>query len=357
MVSIQKSLSLRCDGISDRNCGITLSIPFNFVNGGEILYNCQKAWLESKGKETNAMARELFIYLNGDIMEEGQARISPFDRGFLWGDGVYEITPCFNRRLYRLPDHLERLYRSLRYVRIDPGMKKEEMEKVTLDLLQTNISRLEEEGIYRVGHWVTRGMDSTTMAAREAGPATVFIFWRRTKIETFAHFYAEGVKLAVVPTHRTPPQCVETRAKVTSKMNQILAELDADASGALSLMLDIYGNVAENSTANFFIVRDGVLWTPPERNILEGITRKAVIEFAMRLGIPFQERNFTIYDIAQAEEFFLTTSSGCIMPVREVDGYRPKAPVPGPITRRLMNAFIEETGFDFYKYLKTASKS
>jgi branched-subunit amino acid aminotransferase/4-amino-4-deoxychorismate lyase len=75
------------------------------------------------------MGRELFIYLNGDIMEESQARISPFDRGFLWGDGVYEITPCFNRRLYRLPDHLARLYRSLRYVRIDPGMKREEIEK------------------------------------------------------------------------------------------------------------------------------------------------------------------------------------------------------------------------------------
>jgi branched-chain amino acid aminotransferase len=140
-------------------------------------------------------------------------------------------------------------------------------------------------------------------------------------------------------------------------MNQILAELDADASGALSLMLDINGNVAENSTANFFIVRDGVLWTPPDRNILEGITRKAVFEFALRLGIPFQERNLTMYDIAQAEEFFLTTSSACAMPVREVDGYRPKAPVPGPITRRLMNAFIEETGFDFTRRVRTASKS
>jgi len=293
------------------------------------------------------MSRERFVYLNGQILEESQAVISPFDRGFLWGDGVYEITPCFNRRLYRLADHLERLYRSLRYVRIDPGMSREELEKATLALLEANFPRLEEHGLCRVGHWVTRGMDTPGMAARDAGPPTVLIFWRPAGAETFAKNYTEGVRLTVVPTRRIPPQCVETRAKVTSKMNQILAELDADASGAVSLMLDIYGNVAENSVANFFIVRDGVLWTPPERNILEGITRKVVFELASKLGIPLVERNFTIYDIAQAEEFFITSSAVCAMPVREIDGFRPKAPVPGPITKRLIEAFIEETGFDF----------
>jgi branched-chain amino acid aminotransferase len=291
-----------------------------------------------------------YVYLNGQMVKEDQARLSPFDRGFLWGDGVYEITPCFNRRLYRLADHLERLYRSLRYVRIDPGMNRTEMEKATLALLDANVPHLEEKSIYKVGHWVTRGMDNPSMAAREAGPPTVFIFWRPVNIGPVAKMYAEGVRLVIVPTRRVPPQCVETRAKITSKMNQILAELEADVNGALSLMLDVDGNVAENAIANFFIVRNGVLWTPPERNVLEGITRKVVFELATKLGIPYEERNFTIYDLAQAEEFFLTTSASCALPVREVDGYRPKAPVPGPITQRLMNAFAEETGFNFLRY-------
>ena len=228
-------------------------------------------------------------------------------------------------------------------------MTMEALEKSTLALLDANLPRLEEHGVYRVGHWVTRGMDTPGMAARDAGPATVFIFWRPTKVESFAKNYTEGARVTVVPTRRIPPQCVETRAKVTSKMNQILAELDADVSGALSLMLDIDGNVAENSVANFFMVRDGALWTAPERNILEGITRKVVFELASKLGIPLQERNFTLYDIAQGEEFFLTSSAVCAMPVREVDGFRPKASVPGPITKRLIEAFIEETGFDFVK--------
>jgi branched-chain amino acid aminotransferase len=293
------------------------------------------------------MSPELLVYLNGQIMEERQARVSPFDRGFLWGDGVYEITPCFNGRLFRLSDHLERLSRSLRYIRIDPGMTMEALEKTTLSLFEANLPRLEAHGLYKVGHWVTRGMDTPGMAARHAGPATVFIFWRPVDVAALAGSYKEGIKLSVVPTRRVPPQCVETRAKITSKMNQILAELEADVHGAQSLMLDIHGNVAENSVANFFIVRDGVLWTPPERNILEGITRKVVFELASKLGIPLQERNFTLYDIAQAEEFFLTSSAVCAMPVREVDGFRPKAPVPGPVTKRLIEGFIKETGFDF----------
>jgi branched-chain amino acid aminotransferase len=292
------------------------------------------------------MSFDLLVYLNGEIIEESRARISPFDRGFLWGDGVYEITPCFHRKLYRLRDHLERLFRSLRYVRIDPGKSLQDLEQATLALLDANYSRLKPRGIYRAGHWVTRGPDAPGMAARDAGPPTVFICWRPVDTGGLARRYAEGIRLTIVPTRRVPPQCLEPRAKVTSKMNQILAELDAEARGAQSLMLDIHGNVAENSVANFFMVRDGALWTPPDRNILEGVTRKVVFEMASRLGLPLVERDFTVYDLAQAEEYFITSSAVCALPVREIDGFRPRASVPGPITRRLMAAFAEETGLD-----------
>jgi branched-subunit amino acid aminotransferase/4-amino-4-deoxychorismate lyase len=139
---------------------------------------------------------------------------------------------------------------------------------------------------------------------------------------------------------------------VTSKLNQILAELEADVTNSLSLMLDIYGNVAENAIANFFIVKENGLLTPPALNVLEGITRKAVFELSSRLKIPFAERNITLYDIAQAEEFFLTSSVSCVTPVQEVNGILPKSEVPGPITQRLMSAFVDATGFDFLKKRK-----
>ncbi len=295
------------------------------------------------------MVQELYCYLNGKIVKESEAALSPFDRGFLWGDGVYEITPCFNRRLYRFEDHLDRLYRSLRYVRIDLGMSREEVKKLTLDLQEMNLPHLEGEGVYRVGHWVTRGVDTPSMAARAAGPPTLFIFWRPVVMEAVERGLVDGVRLAIVPTRRVPPQCLEPRAKVTSKLNQILAELEADAMNSLSLMLDIHGNVAENSIANFFIVKEGVLWTPPAQNILEGVTRSVVFELSSRLEIPVEERHFSLYDLAQSEEFFITSSAACITPVREVNGIRPSSPVPGPVTKRLMSAFAEETGFELFK--------
>ena len=300
------------------------------------------------------MSSEPLIYLNGDVIEAADARISPFDRGFLWGDGVYEITPCFDGQLYRLSEHLDRLYRSLRYVRIDPGMDQAAMEAATLEALAANAQRLEPGGMYRVGHWITRGVDTNSMGARAAQPATVMIFFRPVDVATIARNQASGVRLSVTATRRNPPECIEARAKVTSKMNQILAELDAASNDALSLMLDIHGNVAENSVANFFIVRNGAVWTPPERNILEGVTRLAVIELCEKLNIPFEERNFTMYDVSQADECFLTSSAICAMPVREIDSFQPRLGVPGPITGRLIAAFADETGFDFAKLPKAA---
>ena len=295
------------------------------------------------------MADRPLLYLNGETYEEADAKISPFDRGFLWGDGVYEVTPCFGTELFRLDDHIDRLYRSLRYVQIDPGMDRAAMTQATLDLLAANVAagRIEAGAMYRCGHWVTRGTDVSSHAAAASTAATVLIFFRRAEAEAIAQSQAEGIKLVVTPTRRSSPASIEARAKVTSKMNQILAELDAGAHGGVSLMLDLDGYVSENSSANFFMARDGVLITPPEGNILEGVTRKVVFELAGELGIPVEEKLFTLYDIAQADEYFLTSSAICAMPVRQVDRHLPRAGIPGPITGRLIDAFAQVTGYDF----------
>ncbi|MBT4906251.1 MAG: hypothetical protein HOK98_04385 [Rhodospirillaceae bacterium] len=293
------------------------------------------------------MTGDPLIYLNGDIVETADARISPFDRGFLWGDGVYEVTPCFGDELYRLEDHIDRLYRSLRYVRIDPGLTPAEMTEATEKLLAANADRLGANAMYRVGHWITRGEDTPSMRVHAAGPGTVMIFFRPVDTAAIARNYAEGVTLTVSSVRRNPPECVETRAKVTSKMNQILAELDAASRDSLPLMLDLDGNIAETSVANFFLVRDGVVWTAPERNILEGVTRKVLFELCERLDIPLEEKLFTMYDVAQAEECFITSSAICATPVSSVDGFAPKLDIPGPITTRLIDAFAADTGYDF----------
>ncbi|MBO6784315.1 MAG: aminotransferase class IV [Alphaproteobacteria bacterium] len=287
------------------------------------------------------------VYLNGEILDADAARISPFERGFMWGDGIYEVTPCFGGRPYRLEDHIDRLYRSLRYVRIDVGFGPDQMRSETERMLEANGDLLESAPQFRIGHWVTRGGDPFVPAHLAEGPPTVFIYLQKVETGSTVRNLETGVRLSVTTTRRNPPECIETRAKVTSKMNQLLAELDAGARDALSLMLDLDGNVSENSVANFFIARDGVLWTAPERNILEGVTRKVVFELCERLSIPVEERLFTMYDVAQADEFFITSSGVCAMPVSAVDDFLPRHPVPGPLTERLIEAFAADTGLDF----------
>ncbi len=292
------------------------------------------------------MSHELLLALNGSILAERDVRISPFDRGFLWGDGVYEVTACYDGVLFRLDDHIERLSRSLRYVQIDPGVGLDEIRRETLLLLDANRDRLERGGLYRVGHWVTRGEDAPSLRARDAGPPTRLVFFRPVDIESVVRARRDGVILSVAPTRRNSPEAIEPRAKVTSKMNQILAELDAAAHEALALMLDLDGNVAEHATANLFIVRDGALCTAPGRNILEGVTRTVVLELARRLGIPAAERTFSLYDLAQADEIFLTATTSGVTPVRRVDRFVPRAPVPGPVTKTLLGAYAQECGYD-----------
>jgi branched-chain amino acid aminotransferase len=287
------------------------------------------------------------LYLNGEIVEESRARLSPFDRGFLWGDGVYEITPCFNGKAFRLEDHLDRLYRSLRYVQVEPPLSQGEMEEATNSVMAANSALLDSSPICKLGHWITRGEDPLGAMTPHAGATVCIICWPAGSNEVRGEDFRKGVKLVVVATRRNPPESLDPRAKVISKMNQILAELDAKGTKALPLMLDTRGFVAESSIANFYIVRDGIIWTPTGRNILHGVTRKVLLELADRLGIKVVETDFTMDDVGQAEEFFLTHSSVCVLPVRQVDRYTPVAEVPGPVTTLLMKAFAEETGIDF----------
>jgi branched-chain amino acid aminotransferase len=292
------------------------------------------------------VADDLLLYLNGEILAERDAHISPFDRGFLWGDGVYEITPVLNGRLFHLDDHLQRLERSLRYVQIEPPLDIAGIKDVTLRLMDANADRLTPDSMYRLGHWVTRGEDTPTFAALDAGPSTLMIFLRPVDVAALAETQRTGIRLAVTPTHRNSPQSIETRAKVTSKINQTLAELDAAAHNAQALMLDLNGNISEHAISNFFLVRDGEVWTPPDRNILEGVTRKVIIELAAELDITLLERDMTLYDIAQADEYFISSSAVGLMPVNAIDRYRPIAAIPGPITQRLMTAYAHHASFD-----------
>jgi branched-subunit amino acid aminotransferase/4-amino-4-deoxychorismate lyase len=165
---------------------------------------------------------------------------------------------------------------------------------------------------------------------------------------SFARFYKIGVSLITPGIRHTPPQCVEPRVKTVSRLNLVLAELEAQQADpeAYALLLDLEGNITEYTSGNFFIVRQGCLITPFERTSLGGIARETVLEFAEELGIPTREADITPYDACNADEAFLTSTSKCILPVGRLNGIGIGATVPGPVTRRLLETWSARVEVD-----------
>ena len=290
------------------------------------------------------------VYLNGEFVPEDEAKVSIFDRGFNAGDGIYEATRTFNHKLFRLDEHLDRLFRSLSYVRIDCGLDLAAMERATEEVVARNMHLLGAGDDYTVWHVITRGerLPSTNRGA------TVVIFAKPVEFHRFARHYIDGIVLVTPATRRIPPQCLEAKAKITNKMNHTMAAFEARQAdpNAVPLMLDLDGNITETDTTNFFFISRGRLCTPTERNVLGGITRQALFELAAGLGIEVVEGDFTPYDVYTADEAFLSGTSGCIQPVRSLNGAAVGGAdvggdLPGPVTMRLIHAWNEMIGYDY----------
>ncbi|MFQ5895325.1 MAG: aminotransferase class IV [Nitrospinota bacterium] len=292
---------------------------------------------------------EMVVYLNGEFLPESGARLSLYDRGFIFGDAVYDVARTFGHQPFKLRQHIERLYRSLHYTRIEAGLSLEEMEEKTLELLDRNRPLFDPRRDYRICHWISRGINPPSYSIEECGPATVSIFNFPLPAERWAHKYREGTRLLTSSVRRTPPECIDPQGKINNKMNHILADLQVAAAdrGAEALMLDIRGRVAETPHANIFVVRAGRLLTPPLENVLAGVSRATVLELAARLGIPASEEHLTPFDIYLAEEALITSTGYSLLPVASLDGRAIGKEVPGPITRRLTEAWCQMVECDF----------
>ncbi len=290
---------------------------------------------------------ERIVYLNGAFVPESQAKVSVLDSGFNAGDGVYDVTRTFDQRPFRLREHTERLFRSLQYTRIDCGLSCEEMEKITLQVLDRNKPQLRANEDLALWQVVSRGVRSSR-GNRVAGGATVTVYSVIVNFPEFASFYVEGAPIVIPSTRRIPPECLESKAKITNKMNHNMASFEAKQVDprAIPLMLDIDGNLSETSAHNFFLVVNGKLCTPSDRNVLGGITKEAVFGLARQLGLEIVEGNFTPYDLYTAEEAFLASTSPTFVPVRTVNGAKIGKGAPGPITLRLIGAWNQMVGMD-----------
>lgn len=279
------------------------------------------------------MAR--LVYLDGALVPDSEAKVSVFDHGLLYGDGVFEGIRGYSGRIFRLTEHVERLYESARSIALEPPMTPQEMEGIVVDTVRAN--NLRDCYIRLV---VTRGVGDLGLDPRKCPRPTVFCI--ADKITLFpAELYEKGLAVMSVSFRRTAPDALSPRVKSLNYLNNIMGKLLGNLAGVPEIiMLNPEGYVVEGSGDNIFIVHKGELITPPRYlGILEGITRKAVIELARSMGIGVREEPFALHDLYVADEAFLTGTAAEVVPVVAADGRRIASGAPGPITKKLMAAF------------------
>ena len=287
---------------------------------------------------------EYTIWHNGEFIPRDQGKIPMTDRGFRLGDVVFDTSRTFNGTVFRLRDHLDRLYRSLKYTRIDPPTTIDELERVTLEVVERNESAREPGDDYMVSHMVTRG-EGGTLHQKDHN---IVVWIDPLGWERYARYYRQGVPVVIPKTRSLSPAQLDPKVKHYSRLPSILADIEAaDVDpDSLALMLDLDGNISEGSGSNFFLVSDGVLKTPDDRSILKGVSRMTVLELAKQLEIPTSEEDLQPYDLYNADEAFMSTTPFCMAPIAKADNRQVGEAVPGPITNQLFAAWSERVGVD-----------
>ena len=283
------------------------------------------------------------VYFNGEWVPFGQVRINPLDRGFLVGDVVFDVARTFNGQSFRMQAHVDRLYRSLKFVRIDPGLSSDQMLAISEEVVQRNEPLREAVGDFTVTQFVTRGPGRR---ARSAGPPTVCVKVAAIDFDRFAHAYTDGVHGVITRTRSYSAESLDPKVKHYSRMNFNLADLEAADMDpdAWPILTDLDGNLTEGTGYNFFMITDGVLRTPGDRSILQGISRGMVFDLAEQLHIPVVEENLQPYDLYNADEVFFSSTSPCVLPVTRVDKRQIRDGKPGPITQQLLSEWSETVG-------------
>ncbi len=275
------------------------------------------------------------VYINGQLFDKADAKISVYDHGLLYGDGVFEGIRIYNGKAFKLKEHVDRLFESARHIKLEIPLTREQFTQAINDTIAAN---QKIEGYIRP--LVTRGAGSLGLDPRRTSDPQVVIIVDDISLYP-PELYETGMEIATVSTIRNHPNAVNPRIKSLNYLNNILAKIEGIQAGCLeSLMLNHKGEIAECSGDNIFLVRSGVLRTPPiDAGILEGITRNTVIDLALDAGILVQEVPLTRHDVFIADEVFLTGSAAEVIPVVKCDGRAIGDGKPGPITNQLREAY------------------
>jgi len=281
----------------------------------------------------------LKVYISGTLYDKEDAKVSVYDHGLLYGDGVFEGIRSYGGKVFRLQQHLDRLWDSAKAIWLTIPITKEALAKAIVDTLKVNGI---EDGYIRVV--VTRGAGTLGLDPNRCSDPQVIVI--TDKIALYPpEIYQKGLEIVTVSTQRNHPAAMSPRIKSLNYLNNILAKIEGLQAGCIeALMLNHKGEVAECTGDNLFLVRKGRLLTPPcEAGILEGVTRDAVIELAREAGIDVAETALTKHDVYIADECFLTGTAAELVPVVKVDSRTIGDGTPGPITLKLLEQFHKLT--------------
>lgn len=282
------------------------------------------------------------VYINGKFYEEDEAKISVFDHGLLYGDGIFEGIRIYSGRIFALDEHIDRLYESAKTIILNILMDKAKMKKAVVDTVRAN--KLQDGYIRLV---VTRGVGSLGLNPYLCNEAQVIIIADTIQLYP-QELYENGLDIVSVPTMRNKSEALNPRVKSLNYLNNVMAKIEAINSGVKeAVMFNCDGYVAECTGDNIFIVKDGVLKTPhPSMGILEGVTRNCVIDLCRNGGCEVDETTMTRHDLYNADECFLTGTAAEIIPVIKIDGRIIGEGRPGEFTKRLINSYKELTAHE-----------
>jgi branched-chain amino acid aminotransferase len=284
-------------------------------------------------------AKPLTIFLDGEFVPEGEAKVSVFDHGLLYGDGIFEGIRFYNGGVFRLEEHLERLWDSARSICLEIPMSRSELTEALLETIRKNDLR---EGYIRL--IVTRGVGNLGLNPAQCKRPSVIII--ATTIALYSkEMYQNGLTVVTVATRRTGPGALNPAVKSLNYLNNVMARIEANLSGAdEALMLNDQGCIAECTADNIFVIKRGEIFTPPiTAGALRGITRSVVFEIAAELGIKISETDISRHDVFIADECLLSGTAAEVIPVIKADGRVIGTGKPGPISLRMIARFREIT--------------
>ena len=298
------------------------------------------------------------VYVNGKFVPETEAKISIYDSALMFGDMVFEMTRSFNKKQFKLREHLQRLYTSINYVHIPLKMSLEEMESACFETIEKNEPFFDEHDEHRLMINVSRGplsIYSEVFNGKLEPTIIISDFPLKWTVMGMGRLFDVGIN-AVIPNQRAvPAELIDPKVKNRSRFHYMMANIEVSKISGKNnwpLLLDTDNYIAEGTGDNFFMVKKNILYTPEPRNILVGISRNYIIELARKLSIKCIETNLTESDVYEADEAFMTATPFCMLPVTKINGRNVGSGKRGKITNELLSLWSEKVGVDIEKQIK-----